>query len=120
MGGSASLQILMHQTSKWWLPIQEREGRGLSASIVQKISPELSPGITIIALCLALFPCAEFPRTKGAVKLHLFFDHDGYFPAYAYLSNGKKHDVTVARRISRFVPQVEFFRVTILHMLIDS
>lgn len=60
----------------------------------------LSLDASTISLCLALFPWAEFRRTKGAVKLHLLLDHDGYFPAYAYLSNGKKHDVTIARRIS--------------------
>jgi len=60
----------------------------------------LSLDATTISLCLALFPWAEFRRTKGAVKLHLLLDHDGYFPSYAYLSNGKKHDVTIARRIS--------------------
>ena len=59
----------------------------------------LSLDSTTIALCLALFPWAEFRRTKGAVKLHLLLDHDGYFPAYAYISNGKKHDVTIARKI---------------------
>ena len=60
----------------------------------------LSLDSTIIALCLSLFPWAEFRRTKGAVKLHLLLDHDGYFPTYAYISNGKKHDVTIARKIS--------------------
>jgi len=59
----------------------------------------LSLDSTTIALCLSLFPWAEFRRTKGAVKLHLLLDHDGYFPAYAYISNGKKHDVTVARKV---------------------
>ena len=59
----------------------------------------LSLDSTTIALCLALFPWAEFRRTKGAVKLHLLLDHDGYFPAYAYISNGKKHDVTIARKV---------------------
>ena len=60
----------------------------------------LSLDSTTIALCLKLFPWAEFRRTKGAVKLHLLLDHDGYFPTYAYISNGKKHDVTIARKIS--------------------
>jgi len=60
----------------------------------------LSLDSTTIALCLTLFPWAEFRRTKGAVKLHLLLDHDGYFPTYAYISNGKKHDVTIARKIS--------------------
>lgn len=57
----------------------------------------LSLDSTTISLCLSLFPWAEYRRTKGAVKLHLLLDHDGYLPSYAYLSNGKKHDVAVAR-----------------------
>jgi hypothetical protein len=59
----------------------------------------LSLDSSTIALCLTLFPWAEFRRTKGAVKLHLLLDHDGYFPTYAYISNGKKHDVTIARKV---------------------
>jgi hypothetical protein len=60
----------------------------------------LSLDSSTIALCLSLFPWAEFRRTKGAVKLHLLLDHDGYLPSYAYISNGKKHDVTIAKKIS--------------------
>lgn len=59
----------------------------------------LSLDSSTISLCLSLFPWAKFRRTKGAVKLHLLLDHDGYLPSYAYISNGKKHDVTVARKI---------------------
>jgi hypothetical protein len=59
----------------------------------------LSLDSSVIALCLSLFPWAEFRRTKGAVKLHLLLDHDGYLPVYAYVSNGKKHDVTIAKKI---------------------
>jgi hypothetical protein len=60
----------------------------------------LSLDSTTIALCLSLFPWAEFRRTKGAVKLHLLLDHDGYFPTYAHITEGKKHDVTIARKLS--------------------
>jgi hypothetical protein len=60
----------------------------------------LSLDSSTISLCLALFPWAKFRRTKGAVKLHLLLDHDGYLPTYAYISNGKKPDVKVARMIS--------------------
>jgi len=60
----------------------------------------LSMDSTTISLCLSLFPWAKFRRTKGAVKLHLLLDHDGYLPTYAYISNGKKHGVTVARKVS--------------------
>jgi len=57
----------------------------------------LSLDSSTISLCLSLFPWAKFRRTKGAVKLHLLLDHDGYLPSYAYISNGKKHDVTIAK-----------------------
>ena len=58
----------------------------------------LSLDSTTISLCLNLFPWAEFRRTKGAVKLHLLLDHDGYLPSYAYISNGKDHDSTFAKK----------------------
>jgi hypothetical protein len=60
----------------------------------------LSLDSSTIALCLGLFPWAKFRRTKGAVKLHLLLDHEGYLPSYAHISNGKKADVKVARMIS--------------------
>lgn len=60
----------------------------------------LSLDSSTISLCLSIFPWAKFRRTKGAVKLHLLLDHDGYLPTYAYISNGKTHDVTVAKRLS--------------------
>ncbi len=59
----------------------------------------LSMDSSTIALCLSIFPWAEFRRTKGGVKLHLLLDHDGYFPTYAYVSNGNKHDVTIVRKV---------------------
>jgi hypothetical protein len=59
----------------------------------------LSLDSSTISLCLSLFPWAKFRRTKGAVKLHLLLDHDGYLPTFAYISNGKRHDVTVARKV---------------------
>ncbi len=58
----------------------------------------LSLDSTTISLCLNLFPWAKFRRTKGAVKLHLLLDHDGYLPSYAYISNGKKQDSTFAKK----------------------
>ena len=60
----------------------------------------LSLDSSVISLCLALFPWAKFRRTKGAVKLHLLLDHDGYLPSFACLTEGKKHDVHIARLLS--------------------
>ncbi len=51
---------------------------------------------TTIDLCLSLFPWANFRQTKGAVKLHLLLDHDGYFPEFAVITDGKTTDVTTA------------------------
>jgi len=59
----------------------------------------LSLDSTTISLCLNLFPWAEFRQTKGAVKLHLLLDHDGYLPSYVYISNGKKHESGYAAKM---------------------
>lgn len=55
---------------------------------------------TTIDLCLSMFDWAQFCRTKGAVKLHLVLDHDGYLPSFGVITDGKVHDVTVARQLS--------------------
>jgi hypothetical protein len=57
----------------------------------------LSLDASVIDLCLTLFPWAEFRQTKGAIKLHLLLDHDGYLPAYVYITEGKVHEVNIAR-----------------------
>jgi hypothetical protein len=51
---------------------------------------------TVIDLCLSMYDWAKFRRTKGAVKLHLVLDHDGYLPSFAVITDGKCHDVKVA------------------------
>lgn len=57
----------------------------------------LSLDTTVIDLCAELFPWATFRRRKGAVKLHFTLDHDGYLPAMLVITEGKRHDLTVAR-----------------------
>ena len=60
----------------------------------------LSLDSTTIDLCLSLFPWADFRQRKGAVKLHLLLDHDGYLPVFAVITDGKTTDVTTARSFS--------------------
>lgn len=55
---------------------------------------------TVIELCASLFDWAKFRQTKGAVKLHLLLDHDGYLPVFAHITDGKVHEVQVARAMS--------------------
>jgi len=57
----------------------------------------LSIDATVIDLCAEMFPWATFRRTKGAVKLHCTLDHDGYLPTAIVITEGKRHEVTVAR-----------------------
>jgi len=52
---------------------------------------------TVIDLCLSMFDWARFRRAKGAVKLHMLLDHDGYLPVYAHITDGKTHEVRAAK-----------------------
>jgi len=54
---------------------------------------------TVIDLCATLFDWAKFRRTKGAVQLHCLLDHDGYPPSVVVITEGKRHDVRVARTL---------------------
>ena len=59
----------------------------------------ISMDATVIDLCASVFDWARFRRTKGAVKLHLLLDHDGFLPCYAVVTEGKQHEVRVARQL---------------------
>lgn len=59
----------------------------------------LSLDLSVIDLSLSLFDWAKFRRTKGAVKLHLLLDHDGYLPSFAVITDGKTSDIKVARKM---------------------
>jgi len=54
---------------------------------------------TMIDLCLSLFNWAKYKRTKGAIKLHLLLDHEGYLPVFALITEGKVNDVRVAQTL---------------------
>ncbi len=59
----------------------------------------LSIDSTMIDLCAELFDWAKYQRTKGAIKLHLVLDHDGYLPSMLVVTDGKAHDVVIARNM---------------------
>lgn len=63
----------------------------------------LSIDATTIELCASVFDWAKFRRAKGAVKLHLMLDHDGFLPCYGVITDGKQHEITVTRQW-RFEP----------------
>lgn len=55
---------------------------------------------TTIELCLGLCPWARFHHGKGAAKLHTAIDIAGDLPQFAVITDGRAHDITVAREIS--------------------
>ena len=63
----------------------------------------LSLDASVIPLCASVFDWAQYRRSKGAVKLHLLLDHDGYLPSFAVVTEGKTSEIKVARTL-RFAP----------------
>ena len=63
-------------------------------------NPLISLDATVIDLCLSMYDWADFRRTKGAVKLHMQLDHNGYLPCFCLVTDGKTHEVTEARKMS--------------------
>jgi hypothetical protein len=52
----------------------------------------ISLDATVIDLCAGLFDWARFCRTKGALKLYLLLDDDGFLPCHAVITEGKQHE----------------------------
>ena len=46
-----------------------------------------------------MFDGARYRRRKGAIKLHLLLDHDGYLPSFAVVTEGKHSELQVARSL---------------------
>jgi len=65
---------------------------------------------TTIDLCLSLFPWATFRKTKGAVKLHVGLDADGYLPTFISLSEGKTHESNWASALN-FLAALSLFSI---------
>jgi len=55
---------------------------------------------TMVELSLSVFDWAVYKRTKGALKLHMVLDHDGYLPCYAVLTDGKESEISVAKSMT--------------------
>ena len=55
---------------------------------------------TVVDLCLSVFPWAKFRKTKGAIKLHVGLDGDGYLPEFMNLTDGKTHESNWAKALT--------------------
>ena len=54
---------------------------------------------TVIDLCQGMFDWAKFRKTKGAVKLHMVLDHDGYMPTFCNITTGKEHETKTLKSL---------------------
>jgi putative transposase len=61
-------------------------------------NPLYSLDVSTIDLCLSVFPWASFRSTKGAIKLHVGLNHDGYLPEFVTITEGKTSDVEMGAR----------------------
>ena len=62
-------------------------------------NPLYSLDASMIDLCLAVFPWADFRTSKGAIKLHVGLNHRGYLPEFVTITEGKTHDTMVGRTL---------------------
>lgn len=82
-------------------PKAERHARGFTCwgQLVAMLFCKLGRAQSLDALRVSAFDWAQFRRTKEAVKLHLLLDHDGYLPRFAVVTEGRQHEVRVARQL---------------------
>jgi len=59
----------------------------------------LTMDATIIELCASMFDWAKFRQAKGALKVHLLLDHDGYLPVFAHITEGREHELLTVRKL---------------------
>ena len=93
-------QTVFEQTLFKCQELVESQGGRKKFSFKNKL---LSLDGSIIDLSVSMFDWAKYKRTKGAIKLHLLLDHDGYLPSFAVVTEGKTGEIKVARTL-RFDP----------------
>jgi putative transposase len=62
-------------------------------------NPLYSLDASTVDLCLSMFPWAKFKSTKGAVKLHVGLNHQGYLPEFVTITEGNVADITIGRTL---------------------
>lgn len=95
-----------HRPWQVYRDLFERLFQRLSADVLHQTGGKfrfknklLSLDATLIPVSLSAFDWAKYRRSKGAVKLHLVLDHDGYLPRFAVLTEGRTHEIQVARQL---------------------
>lgn len=53
---------------------------------------------TLISLALSVYDWAYYRKKKGGIKLHFQFDQSGHLPCFMVMTDGKCHDMKLARQ----------------------
>src|ERR1022692_71365 len=93
-------QTVFEQTLVKCQELVRSQGKGKKFRFKNKLA---SLDASIIDLSVRMFDWAKYRRTKGAIKLHLLQDHDGYLPSFAVVTEGKTGEIKGARTL-RFDP----------------
>lgn len=59
----------------------------------------LSIDSTTVEVVSEMYSWARYSKNKGAVKLHLMLDHDGFLPQFAVVTTGQRADISVGREM---------------------
>ncbi len=83
----------------FYLLLQRYQGEFVGKKKFRFKNQLVSFDTTVIDLCAKVFDWAKFRRTKGAIKLPLVLDHEGYLPTFACVTEAKVHEVNVLRSL---------------------
>ena len=75
----------------------QRSTRNARSSKFRFKNPLYALDSTMIDLCLSMFDWAHYQTRKGAIRLHCMLDLKTDLPVFMVMTDGKKHDITVAR-----------------------
>lgn len=88
----------------WWELARVLIARARRLYAEEPLGVELAQAVyafdaSIIDLCLALFPWAEFRKNKGGIKLHTLLDLRGNLPVTAFITPASVHEVNMLDRL---------------------
>ena len=82
--------------------LDKRSSRSRSGKFRFK-NPLYAMDSTLINLCLSIFDWAVYRKKKGAIKIHQVIDVKSDIPVCLVMSEGKRHDITAARKIDKML-----------------
>ena len=104
-----SQELKKRKSVEYMVTVRTQE-KNVQKCIPKKIKIEcIRKDTAVIALCLNLFPWADFRKEKGGIKLTIKLDHQGKIPCFALITNAREHDVKGIKEVPYEVGDVLVF-----------